>query len=139
MVILKHVPASMSYVTQIFAGQCQSISLHSSRRRNFIFHQDTIVIDWYGYASDGCTAPKNKKLLFHLPFDTTDLQSDSHHDVLLETCHVAKVCTFSLTALLQLGRYAWQSIVDKAKTTGIAKPHGNIGNQNSAISDDAKQ
>ena len=103
------------------------------------FHQDTVVIDWYRYATDGCTAPKSKKLLFHLPFDATDLPSgDIHYNVLLKTCHTAKVCTSSLMALLQLGRHAWQTIVNEAKTTGVAKPHGNIGNKNPALSEDSE-
>ncbi len=41
-------------------------------------------------------------------------------------------------ALLQLGRYAWQTIVNEEKTTGVAKPHGNIRTKNPALSEDSE-
>ena len=99
--------------------------------------QDQILIDWLRYATNGFSRPSNEKTWLLLPFDTDDGDDDISQDV-IDQMNRSRVCIDAMMELLRLGQRRWITITKTAKTSGVAKKHGNTGKKNRSYKDDSE-
>ena len=64
--------------------------------------------------------------MYLLPFDG----DESNDQEILSTMNCTKICCHALMKLLRLKKDGWFSLSRLAKTTGMAKTHGNKGKSN---------
>jgi len=100
------------------------------------YDQDSIIAEWYKYAS----ANRGRKMMFMLPFKVDSVEEGECNASIenLPTLAAKTLCTKGIRSVMQIGKKRWEKVASASKLSGVLPRHKSTGKPSPRAIDDER-